>query len=90
MDITQLREIAKEYAADYLNRESLGADEELQLMSCTYTNLFLVTCEWKEGQSLNSLADAHGLIAESYTKIGQPDLSARHDRLSASYRNPKL
>lgn len=89
MEITQLREVANKTANVYLKREKLGADEELQLMSCTYTNLFLVTTEWQEGQSLNTLAEAHRLIAESYTKIGQPELSARHGRLAEAYRKPQ-
>lgn len=88
MEITQLREVANKMANDYLKREKLGADEELQLMSCTYTNLFLVTTEWEEGQSLNTLADAHDLIAVSYIKIGQRELSERHGRLAEAYRKP--
>ncbi len=88
MEISRLKEIATKFTDDYLKRENLGSDEELQLMSSAYTSLFLTTCDWKEGQTLDSLADAHALIAKSYTKIGQTELSARHGRLSEAYRKP--
>lgn len=74
---------AKSYAEkNYLNKEQLGHDEELQLLSCGYSILFLSACANK---TMNELGEAHEFIAKCFEKIGDNAYSQRHLKTAKAY-----
>ena len=87
MNYDEMIKIAKDYAEkNYLHKENLSQDEELQLLSCGYTILFLSACAQK---STAELSHANNFIAECFEKIGDKNYSAKHKNLAESYFNIK-
>ena len=76
---------AKNYAEKkYLSKEKLGHDEELQLLSCAYSVLFLSACANK---SMSELGQSHEFIAQCFEKIGDRNYAQKHQKTAAAYRN---
>lgn len=83
MNYEDLIKEAKRYAEqNYLNKEKLGHDEELQLLSCGYSVLFLSACANK---TMAELGRAHEFIAKCFEKIGDKNYSARHLKTASGY-----
>lgn len=82
MDLDDLSALALAWTNKFLRKPDLTKDEELQLLACAYANLFLNTCK---GQ-LISLPPSHDLIAMALAKVGQDQLSERHQDLVDGFR----
>ncbi|MES3038592.1 MAG: hypothetical protein V4736_11865 [Bdellovibrionota bacterium] len=82
MNYDELIRIAKENAAVYMGQPTLAHDEELQLLSCGYSVLFLTACA---GKTTRDLGEAHEFIAKCYEKIGNEDFPLRHRQTAQSY-----
>ncbi len=83
MDYDSLIKSAKDYAdKNYLNKEKLGYDEELQLLSCGYTVLFLSA---SANKTRTELGQAHEFIAKCFNKIGDKNYSERHLKTASGY-----
>mgnify|MGYP006994458176 CR=1 FL=1 len=67
---------------NYLSKEKLGQDEELQLLSCGYSILFLSACTNK---TMPELGQAHEFIAKCFGKIGDQAYAQRHLRTASGY-----
>jgi hypothetical protein len=83
MNIDQVLIEAIKWTEDYRNKAKLEADEELQMLACAYSTLFLKACAKK---SKNELAEAHEVIAECFQRLGDQHWSARHSKLAAAYK----
>ena len=81
MNTEQLNKEAAKWAADYLSREKLGSDEELQMLSAAYAQLFLTACENKPKE----LGPSHNVIADCFKKLGDEKWEARHRQLAKAY-----
>ncbi len=87
MNYDEMIKIAKDFAEEnYLHKENLGRDEELQLLSCGYSILFLSACAQK---TPTELGHANQFVAECFEKIGDKNYSARHKNLAEAYFNLK-
>lgn len=74
---------AKKYAEkNYMAKEKLGHDEELQLLSCAYSILFLSACANK---SMPELGRSHEFIAKCFEKIGDQKYAQKHLKTAAAY-----
>lgn len=83
MNYDQMIADAKRYAEqNYLNKEKLSNDEELQLLSCAYSVLYLSACANKSSAELGS---AHRFIADCFIKIGDKNFSDRHLKMADTY-----
>lgn len=82
MELEQLLSEAKRWTEDYKRRNDLGSAEELQMLSCAYSTLFLTACANK---SKSELAEAHKQIAECFKKLGDSNWSNRHLILANGY-----
>ncbi|MBC7742282.1 MAG: hypothetical protein H7061_08795 [Bdellovibrionaceae bacterium] len=67
---------------DYLSKKTLGRDEELQMLSCSYANLFLLAAS---KASMNELGSAHELIAKCFERLGDTVWSEKHKVTAAGY-----
>lgn len=83
MEYDNLIRIAREHADAYLAEQTLGTAEELQLLSCAHSILFLTACAQK---AVIELAAAHDFIAQCYEKVGDSVYPSRHRELAAGYR----
>ena len=82
MSYDELIKVAKDYAEKYLKQEKLGHDEELQLLSCGYSVLFLSACANKSPKELGL---AHEFISNCFEKIGDKNYANRHQRTATGY-----
>lgn len=84
MNYDELIRLAREQAEEYLSKDQLGHDEELQLLSCGYSILFLSACAQK---STEDLAGAHLLIAKCFEKVGDKVFSSKHVLTYRAYKS---
>lgn len=82
MNLDQLLSEAKKMTAEYQKKAALGADEELQMLACAYTTLFLEVCANK---SKKEIGQAHDTIAKCFDLLGDKNWSARHTNLADAY-----
>lgn len=80
----QLINEARTYAQEnYLSKSKLGHDEELQLLSCAYSVLYLTA---RTNKTVQDLATAHEFIAQCFEKIGDSNYAARHLQIARAYK----
>lgn len=85
MDYDKLIEEAKNYAEkNYFSKPSLGQDEELQLISCGYSVLFLSA---RANKSTEELGLAHEFIARCFKKTGDLNYAEKHLKSAAGYKS---
>lgn len=84
MNYDELIQIAKQHADEYLRKDKLGHDEELQLLSCGYSILFLSACAQKPAIEIGT---AHLFIAKCFEKIGDTEYSGKHLQTYRAYKS---
>jgi hypothetical protein len=83
MDLNQLLNEATRWTGDYQMKANLGADEELQMLSCAYSVLFLKVCANKPTKEIG---EAHAIIAKCFERLGDNNWSGRHSKLADVYK----
>lgn len=82
-EIDKLIQIAEDTTKMYLDKKTLGTDEELQLLASAYATLFLKAVGHYPHQDLSK---AHQILSESYQKIGDTQFPKKHQLLEEAYR----
>lgn len=77
-----LNKSAFDYCQFYLKKEILSSDEELQMIACAYTHLFLNAAAQA---NMKEFAKAHKLISTCLARIKEENLAKRHLSLSNAY-----
>lgn len=83
MNLDQILGEAKKKTSEYQKQSVLGADEELQMLACSYSILFLEVCANKSKVEISA---AHDTISACFSRLGDAHWSQRHSKLAASYR----